>query len=739
VGAGAFLSRLPDGEKGPSNQKGDPVQPKVGAGWTGAPPTNDWWSSLIWQYDAGGKANPYSEPLFAHPLALQAEAAGLGVGYPAVPTVDDRSYFYPYRRDLLVGLEGLATGKARVDRASDWVVTAVLADDQRTLRATFGHGLPFVYCEGEGGRAVVELSAGARVWSQAPATIGVTVDGHPYGLFLPAGGAWTRQGQRFTADLAAGRGKARGAFSVAVLPEESAATLGLFRKHAFAFVTDSKVSWRFDEATAALTTTFTATTMLRDPAGDSSPLLALYPHQWLHTRAAVGPLGYVSARGPMKLLAAASFETRLTFPGVLPVLPATGAAGPEASVLRSEIDAVYQGQLFPIGPEGTRGTYWTGKSLQRAAVLAWIADQIGYHDRRDGLVRAIEGELERWFDGQAPEGFAYDPVWRTLVGVPSEYRSGWELNDHHFHYGYFIFAAATVARFDPAWAAPGRWGGMVDLLIRDAASPDRQDPRFPFLRHFDPYAGHSWANGPALFREGNNEESSSEDVNFAVATLLWGAMTGDRTARDLGAFLYGQEVSAIEQYWFDVDRRVFPRAFDRPAVGMVWGSGGKYDTWWDRNPVYVHGINFLPFSGGSLYLGRRPEYVKENHRRLLAANAGEVRLWRDIVWMYLALADPGEAARLYQANHYFDPEVGDSLAFAYHWIFSLRALGQVDSTVTADIATYAVFRQGDVRTHAALNPGASPRRVTFSDGAVIDLPAGAMKTVQARAEAKGSK
>ena len=61
--------------------------------------------------------------------------------------------------------------------------------------------------------------------------------------------------------------------------------------------------------------------------------------------------------------------------------------------------------------------------------------------------------LEDWFDGPTPNLFYYDRTWATLIGLPSEYRSGWELNDHHFHYGQFVFAAATVARFDPGLGA----------------------------------------------------------------------------------------------------------------------------------------------------------------------------------------------------------------------------------------------------------------------------------------------
>ena len=93
-------------------------------------------------------------------------------------------------------------------------------------------------------------------------------------------------------------------------------------------------------------------------------------------------------------------------------------------------------------------------------------------------------------------------------------------------------AAATVAQYDPAWASPSQWGGMVDLLIADANNWDRTDTRFPFLRSHDAYTGHSWAAGHGDFGDGNNQESSSESMNFATAAILWGEATG-QTDRDL--------------------------------------------------------------------------------------------------------------------------------------------------------------------------------------------------------------
>lgn len=63
--------------------------------------------------------------------------------------------------------------------------------------------------------------------------------------------------------------------------------------------------------------------------------------------------------------------------------------------------------------------------------------------------------------------------------------------DHHFHYGYYLRAAAQIALRDPAWATDSQWGGMTKELIRDIANWDRTDTKYPFLRNFDPHEGRS--------------------------------------------------------------------------------------------------------------------------------------------------------------------------------------------------------------------------------------------------------
>jgi endoglucanase Acf2 len=577
-----------------------------------------------------------------------------------------------------------------------------------------------------GGAAQIELTSDATAWGGRGEAIGITVKGHDYGLFAPTGASWEKKGDRSYVSELAGKGF----FSVAVLPDHAPETLERFRKHAYAFVDDTRATWSYAPRESKLVTHFEVKTSLVEPGPDrvAAPIVALYPHQWKATRAPLGAGTYASPRGTLKIVDGGAFDVERTFHGVVPVLPEPDSDDAR-STARSYLKDEAGDPLFRPGLEGVEDTYWAGKSLGRAATMAWIARQLGERDVEQHVREAMTKELADWFDGRPPKRFVYDSTWRTLIGYPSGYQSGTELNDHHFHYGYFLWAAATLAALDPEGGVAAKWGPFVRMLADDVADANANDPRFPRLRQFDVYAGHSWASGPAMFDDGNNEESSSEDANFAAGLALWGMVTGDDAARDLGVFLYETLVSAVEQYWLDIDHDVFPKAFHHPVAGIVWSDGARYDTWWSREPTYVHGINVLPITGASLYLGRHPDAIHHDLEHLVAENRSPIHLWREVTWMYEALDDAPRADAIVDKEHYFDPEFGDTWAAARYWIGALHDFGRVDTAVVADHPGFAVFDGPRGRTYAAFNPGSSPAHVVFSDGATLDVAPRALSHV----------
>ncbi|MFE3137767.1 glycosyl hydrolase [Streptomyces scopuliridis] len=709
VGSGSYSDSRPAGTSGPTTNTGTPVTPKVTEAARDQPlPTNDWWSSLAFQRYGD---NPYSTPMYGHPLTYQATAGGLEVGYPTTPAIvgDGRQYEYAHKADLTLGLTGLNSPDTKADAWSDWTVTPYWSDGARTLRTTIGHGLPFVYAKGSGGDARVTTATAPDVFADDGNVLGITVAGHHYALFAPTGSDWAVSGSTVTAGLG-------GAdyFSLAVLPSTDA--LATYKKYAYSFVTGSKVSWSAEGGTVRAT--YSLTTEPQEGT-ETGTLQALYRHQWLNTTDALTPYTYVSPRGTMKVRESASFTTSQASSGVLPALPES--SGVDQARLKGYLDEV-AGAADPFS--GATDTYWTGKALGRLAQLVPMADQIGESATRDKLLGLLKSRLEEWFTAGGASEFSYDKDWKTLIGYPASYGSDTELNDHHFHYSYYVYAAAIVAQYDQQWAADSAWGGMVKTLVRDAANPSRTDSAFPFLRGFDVYAGHSWASGHQGFAAGNNQESSSESTNLSAALVLWGSATGDAELRDLGSYLLATESEAIAQYWFDADEEVFPSSFGHDTAGMVWGSGAAYSTWWTANPEEIHGINVLPVTGGSLHLAREKAAIQRNLAELERENGGPAVEWRDILWEFEALADPAGAKAKWDAgNAGYTPEAGESKAHTYHWIATLDALGAPDATVTGSVPASAVFSKGGVRTYAAHNFESAARTVTFSDGTTLDVPA----------------
>jgi endoglucanase Acf2 len=713
AGAGSYRENLP------ANVRHPPARAFHTENLRAPLPTNDWSSSAFFL--------PFSDKQFPHPLAVHATKAGLRIFYPGTQiTAGPKAIMgvMPDAGDLTLGHSAVdAFDAALVDGYSDWFVRLRFGDARSNVTASYGHGSPYVYATYAGGEPRIMFAAKPTLFTgdaNAPA-LGVTVGDRHYGLFAPAGSTW--EGLDSTAFTCRTGGKSY--FSAAVLPNDKPETLALFARHAHAHVTDTKVDWNVDPKTQQVTTSFAFTTNAHE-GDEQGTLFALYPHQWRHARAELTGHTFDSIRGRMKLGRGSSFITTVPFPGILPALPKSESLDNAAAA------RLTRSLTAPL--PAPKDTYWEGKQLGKLATAIPIAEQYGLTGEAETMRESLRARLENWLTaapGEEKTLFSYDPSWGTLIGYPDSFGSADELNDHHFHYGYFIKAAAEVARHDPQWAADGRWGAMVKLLIRDIASPDRDDPMFPFLRNFDPYAGHSWASGHARFGDGNNNESSSEAMNAWAGVILWGHVTGDTATRDLGIWLFATEMTAIQEYWFDVHGENFPKSYLPPTVTMVWGGKGDYLTWFGDAPEITHGINFLPITGASLYLGLYPEYAARNYQGMVKSNGHDRwQRWSDLLWMYQALSDaPGAMNNFNAAADSLKPEEGNSLLNAAHWIHAIDRYGPPDRTVTADTPLYAVFKKNNgPRTCCAWNTAAGPLEVTFSDGTRLTVPPNSVAT-----------
>lgn len=179
--------------------------------------------------------------------------------------------------------------------------------------------------------------------------------------------------------------------------------------------------------------------------------------------------------------------------------------------------AKWQGRLPRSDP------YFGNSDLAAIGQMALIADDLG---AAAGITAGEAADLRivaaslrsiltthitnRLTTNTAVDGsLVYDNTWGGLITYrdasshTNNYFGNNEYNDHHFHYGYLLYAAAALAKGNPAWLEEHRESLLA--VLRDYANPRRDDPWFPLARMMDWWGGHSWASGIVAFGDAKNQ------------------------------------------------------------------------------------------------------------------------------------------------------------------------------------------------------------------------------------------
>lgn len=161
--------------------------------------------------------------------------------------------------------------------------------------------------------------------------------------------------------------------------------------------------------------------------------------------------------------------------------------------------------------DGAGDTYFSGKMLAKLARIIVIADEVGGVNKKDfeAAVDRLRRGVEIWYDPKAGSPLLYDRAWGGMVTCGCHYTvdddgrgycansypdcpaltdfgenfgAGY-YNDHHYHFGYHIYASAVVAKFNHTWGRS--FHQHVLLLVRDIVNPSEKDNYFPQWRHKD--------------------------------------------------------------------------------------------------------------------------------------------------------------------------------------------------------------------------------------------------------------
>jgi hypothetical protein len=374
---------------------------------------------------------------------------------------------------------------------------------------------------------------------------------------------------------------------------------------------------------------------------------------------------------------------------------------------------------------------------------------------RDFILDTLKEFVGRVANVYTSNIFQYNTDFNTFVGYPEGYQSVQNLDDKHFHWGYFLRSAAAIGRRDPAWLQA--YLPFFNELRADVANYDRSSTRYPFLRNFSPFYGHNWADGVANGGNGNDEESTSEAINFAAGLIEMGQAAGNEDWVDIGMYLYEEEILATEQYWFNQDGD--PTTSSGTFYNGNWpddfvryqSNQGPVKTYYiariiqiqtDRSTFFAQdvssqlAIQATPLSAPHLYLGRDQDWLSEMWAEYILQRNGDSNAQDTPYENLLAgvqaqvrgtngtgIADPGAFGALARVNQPHKVFFGAMNMQAKHWAYSLNALGQLDASVVADLPNYAVFCKGatgpkcagGTRTYVAYNPTNADVTVTFKD------------------------
>lgn len=457
--------------------------------------------------------------------------------------------------------------------------------------------------------------------------------------------------------------------SVGTLPVDKindVTTRKKLHEHGYAFPMETKVTYDFDtEGSNDITTQYTISTKLMREGFSKETIQGILPHQWKKLTDQNGKtivkadidarsLGtFTTARGNMKLLAGNTFYTKDKFLGIMPTMTLPQNTKKEEESDRQVYDSAvlkkYLNTLYDYYREAYENktlpgadAYWQGKSVHPIATGVLVADMIGDGELKEAFMKMLYQIYDDWFtydtnktdkNGKHIEDdifLFHDKEWGTIYYGASEFLANTGITDHHFTYGYMVYGAVVMAAYDQHFY--NQYKEIVEMMVRDYASPYYDDDMFCRFRNFDPYEGHSWAGGYADNDDGNNQEAAGESLFGWVSEYLWGTLTENNELRDAGAYGFTTEMNAIKNYWFNYYRDAeadeggnWLLDWDYQIIGQAYAANNYYGTFFNGNPICVYGIHWLPLSEFLTYYGIEQDAVEQMYNGL----ERDTNLWRE--------------------------------------------------------------------------------------------------------------
>jgi len=678
-------------------------------------PSNDWWTYAL--------VNEWTGKIWFYPGWVEATEQGVDIGFPTYwePTGCEVKWDTPLRLTFTNATTGkrAAFTEALVDSWSDFMMSFIMQDGDARVRVTAMHGSPIVWVEAEN----------IDVRSQ-------------------------NSDIRFAVQQTVARGKQ---WTVVGLTNEGVDSAKV-AQYAQRVPRATRIDYDYSAARAELSTTFSVTTediQTGTVSSTSAVMMGFLPHHYNSNQKSdirnqiVGE--YLSPRGTMKVMEGNDFAFDYTVHGMLPFFPQPLEWAEGFSQTRmQQLNADYAAR-------GTFGgdTYWGGKGLTQMMHYMTFALQMGDTATFRLAKQRLKNTLIDWLTytpGEPRFYFAHYPRWGAMVGFDCSYDSD-TFNDHHFHYGYFVYAAAVLCMLDADFRE--QYGAMAREVARDYANWERETASLkdehgvlePWLRTLDPYCGHSFAGGLGNGGNGNGQESTSEAIQGWGGVWMLGAALGDEQMLKAGIFGYTLETRAAAEYWFDRHRtNIDYTKYQHPYCCNLTMQGVGWWTWFSGDPVWMHSIQWLPISPVlSNFFSEDLAFTRWDYTEMYSGKEignyeaaqgglGDESGLGNVCLSYLSLFDADSAARVWDRMDSMGKPLAknpDTGGITYWLTHSHKALGEKRYDILSDHPLACTYRDTvtGVTTYAVYNAGSAPLSVHFFGAIDTTLTVGAGLTL----------
>lgn len=381
--------------------------------------------------------------------------------------------------------------------------------------------------------------------------------------------------------------------------------------------------------------------------------------------------------------------------------------------------------------------YSAGKTLAKQGRIITICDELYERDNAryaSMLTTAanyralLANNLARWLDGKStlnpntPAGdrdsMMFDSKYRGIISSKSydsydqDFGSA-RYNDHHFHYGYYLYAAAVIARKNPSFLTNNgnQYLNRITDLARDIANPSRTDNYFTLQRYKDWFDGNSWANGLVPYGGGKNQESSSEAANAWYGLYLLGLAAGNDNMKYQGAVMLQQEIRAAQKYYHIKNTNpTYPTIYTNAFKTITNLYQGYIDakTFFGAVNYYSNGIQVVPITpvteklwGDISFCQTMYDFSPNGWKFTDCFNPSNTNViakqWATIGIGVQAMAYPDAALNFWPNYGYLNSNFdnGQSQTNALHWIVTRKynTLGIGVTPLTSEIPNNFNLRQ----------------------------------------------